>query len=119
MEYLERAWAFILDAANQVLLYVQQGFGELNWTLPLLIAIWFAYNLGEYRKVLNAAVGATLVFMLLTILPLRRGEELQLPSNLVYRDFWIELFTVFLAFTLLILFFYTIKKTVLRGGGGH
>lgn len=115
MEYLERGWAIVVDLATTLLLYVQQGFGELNWTLPLLIAIWFAYNLGTYRNALQSALGATLVFMLLTILPLRRGEELRLPNNLVTQGFWIELFTVFLAFTLLILFFYAIKRLVLRG----
>jgi hypothetical protein len=118
MEYVNQAWAFITEAANTGLNYMSEGFGQLNWTLPILIAIYFAFQLGDWKKVFKPAVGATLLMLLLTILPIRQGEQLSMPGNLATQDFWIMLFTWFLAFVLMILFFFFIRRTVLSGGGG-
>jgi hypothetical protein len=119
MEYVDQAWAFIQAAANTGLNYMSDGFGQLNWTLPILIAIYFAFQLGDWKKVFKPAVGATLLMLLLTILPLRQGEQLTMPSNLASQDFLIQLVTWFLAFVLMILFFFFLRKNVLGGGGGH
>jgi hypothetical protein len=118
MEIVNQIWAFVVEAFNKGLDYMSQGFGELNWTLPILIAIYFAFQIGDWKKVIKPAIGATLLMLLLTILPIRQGEELAMPGNLATQDFWIMLLTWFLAFVLMILFFFTIRKTVL-GGGGH
>lgn len=103
---------------NKAMDYLASGFGELNWTLPLLIAIWFAFQLGDYKSLPKSALGATLAFLLVTILPLRRGEQFALPDNLITQDYWLGLVAIFLAFALLIAFFFTLKRTVLKGGGG-
>jgi hypothetical protein len=112
MELLTEWW-------NTVLEYMQRGFGELNWTLPLLIAIWFGYQSSDYQSIPRSALGATLALLFLTILPLRRDEQLKLPDNLITQEFWLGLVAIFVGFVILILFFYAIKRTVLRGGGGH
>jgi hypothetical protein len=117
MEYVDQAWAFIQDLWVEVLRYLETGFGELNWTLPILIALWFGYQLGDWKKVHKSAFAATLLLVFLLVLPLRQGEDFKLPE-LVQQEFWKGLLAMFLAFILLILFFFALKKTVLKGGGG-
>lgn len=118
MEYVNQAWAYIQEVADKGLDYMSTGFGQLNWTLPILIAIYFAFQLGDWKKVIKPAIGATALMLLLQIVPIRQGEQFSMPGNLATQDFWIMLLTWFLAFVLMILFFFTIRKTV-TGGGGH
>ena len=102
---------------NKAMDYLQAGFGELNWTLPLLMAIWFALQVGNYKSVPKSALGATAMLLVLSVLPLRRGEQFKLPDNLLTQDYLLGLVATFMAFMLLIALFFTTKRTVLKGGG--
>jgi hypothetical protein len=107
-----------MEFVDQAFGYLQTGYAQMNAPLGILIAIVLAYQMGDFKQVFRQGLIGTIAYAVLQVLmPVlaNTGAGLQLPPDLLTQNYWINLVTVFLAMVLMILVFFTVKRTVLKG----
>ena len=116
--YLESAKGYLVDALD----FAHSGFMQANVILGLLIALIAAFMLSKYtfKAVIGTTIGATVLFVLAQVLVpvLDHNAPFRLPDIMVVA-FWRQLASLALGLFVVITLFYVVKKTVLKGGGGH
>jgi len=98
---------------------MRQGFEHVNALLGLLIALYAAYQLSDWKRLWAAALGAVLIDIIATILlpVLDRNAPFKLPP-LTEVGFWTDTLALYLGFILVIAAFFAAKKYAFKGGGG-
>jgi len=109
----------VMYYVNWILDFFREGFAQVNAVLGLLIAIYFAYRLSEWKKVWQAALGAVVTHIIASILipMIDHGASFRLPPMLE-GSFLQSLITLYLGYVVVILVFWLVKTNVLSGSGG-
>ncbi len=97
----------------------REGFAHVNGALGLLIAIYAAYQLPEWRRIWAAALGATITHLIaVIILPVLVNEgSFRLPPDLLELSYWKTAAALYLGYLVAIAVFFAIKIQLLSGGG--
>jgi hypothetical protein len=104
---------------NEFLDLLRQGFEHVNAILGLLIALFAAYQLSEWKRLWAAALGAVIIHIIAVVLipVIDHSAPFRLPP-LMRTGFWTDTLALYLGYLVVIAVFFFIKKNVLRGGGG-
>jgi hypothetical protein len=99
--------------------FIRGGFQQVNAILGLLIAIYFAYSLSDWKKLWVTAFGALLTHLVaMVMLPvLDHGAAFRLPP-IIELDFLKKAVALYLGYVIAIAVFFFVKKNVLSGSGG-
>lgn len=94
---------------------VRDGFAHINAALGLIIALIAAYQLGHWKRLWTAALGATLAHLVaVVVIPVLANEtSFRLPPDLLTLHYWRTAFALYLGYLLVIAIFYVLKKNVL------
>src|ERR1700749_2857157 len=96
----------------------REGFAHVNGALGLLIAVYAAYQLSEWRRIWAVALGAMLAHLLAgIILPVLVNEgTFRLPPDLLEVSYWKTAAALFLGYLVAIAVFFAIKTQLLSKG---
>lgn len=100
---------------------LRQGFQHVNAILGLLIALYFAYRMGEWRDLPKIALAATLTHIIAAILipVIDHNAPLRLPPLVEAQFFW-DTVALFLGYVVVIAALFFVKTNVLaKGGAAH
>ena len=100
----------------------REGFAHVNGALGLLIALFGAYQLSEWRRIWAVALGATLAHLVaVVVLPVLVNEgSFRLPPDLLELSYWKTAAALFLGYLIAIAVFFALKTQFLtRGGASH
>ncbi len=100
---------------------LHQGFGHVNnEVLGILIALYSAWQLHEFKKIWRQALAATILHRFAEImLPvLANSASFRLPPNLVELSYWETTAFLYIGYVVVIAVLFFIKTRVLSGGGG-
>jgi hypothetical protein len=102
-----------------IIAFFRDGFQHVNAVLGLLIAIYSAYRLHEWKELWNLALTAVLIHIIAMVLipVIDHDAPFRLPP-LLDTEYWKFLFALFLGYLVAIAAFFFVKTNVLRGGGG-
>jgi hypothetical protein len=112
--YLHEILAFLQNGLHE-------GFGHVNNTaLGIIIALYSAYRLHEFKKIWQQALAATILHRVAEILiPVLANEgRFQLPPNMIELSYWEATAVLYLGYLVVIAVLFFIKTRVLSGGGG-
>ena len=105
-----------------ILDFFREGFARVNAILGLLIAIYSAYNMTDWRRLWAAALGAVLLHIIAVVLVpvIDHNAPFRLP-DLVDLDFWRATLALYLGYIVAIAAFFFVKTNVMAAasGGGH
>lgn len=113
--YLHEILGFLRNGAHE-------GFGHINHTaLGIVIALYAAYQLHEFKKIWRQALFATILHRFAEILlpVLANGSRLALPSNLLELSYWEATAVLYLGYLIVIAVLFFIKTRVLSGAAAH
>lgn len=104
---------------NWILDFFRQGFAQVNAVLGLLIAIYFAYRMSEWKRLWQIALAAVLTHIIATVLipVIDHGASFRLPP-LLELSFLQGLIALYLGYLVAIAVFFFVKTNVLAGAGG-
>lgn len=99
----------------------REGFAHVNGALGLLIAVFAAYQLSEWRRIWAVALGATLAHLIaVIILPVLVNEgSFRLPPDLLEITYWKTAAALFLGYLVAIAVFFAIKTQLLSKGSAE
>src|ERR1700744_2500190 len=109
---------------NVIIAFFRDGFAHVNAVLGLLIAIYSAYKLSEWKDLWKLALTAGLIqFIAMVLIPvIDHDAPFRLPP-LLDLEYWKFLLALFLGYLVAIAAFFFVKTNVLSsghgGGGGH
>jgi hypothetical protein len=97
---------------------LRQGFQHVNAILGLLIALFAAYQLSDWKRLWAAALGAVLIHIVASILipVIDHNAAFRLPP-LTEGSFWADTLALYLGYLIVIAVFFFVKKNLLKGGG--
>lgn len=96
-----------------------EGFGHINNTaLGIIIGLYAAYQLHEFKKIWRQALLATILHRFAEImLPvLANGSRFELPPNLLELSYWEATAVLYIGYLIVIAVFFFIKTRVLSSG---
>ena len=103
-----------------VLDFFRDGFERVNAILGLLIAIYSAYRMTDWKRLWAAALGAVLIHIIATILvPVIDHDAPFRLLPLVDIGFWQTVLALYLGYIIAIAAFFYVKTNVLQSGGAH
>ena len=97
---------------------VHEGFGHVNNTaLGIIIALYSAYQLHEYKRIWRQALGATILHRLAEVMipVLANQSRFELPPNLVEPSYWEATLVLYIGYLVVITVFFFVKTRVLPG----
>ena len=96
----------------------REGFAHVNGALGLLIALYAAYQLTEWRRIWAVALGATLAHLIaVVVLPVLVNEgSFRLPPDLLELSYWKTAAALFLGYLIAIAVFFALKVNFLSRG---
>jgi hypothetical protein len=96
----------------------REGFAHVNGALGLLIALYAAYQLTEWRRIWAVALGATLAHLIaVVLLPVLVNEgSFKLPPDLLEVSYWKTAAALFLGYLIAIAVFFALKTQFLSKG---
>ncbi|MGH6870592.1 MAG: hypothetical protein ACREHE_03715 [Rhizomicrobium sp.] len=103
-----------------IIAFFRDGFAHVNAVLGLLIAVYSAYRMHDWKELWKIALAAVVLHILAAILVpvIDHDAPFRLPP-LLDSDFWKSLFALYLGYLVAISAFFFVKTSVLKGGGGH
>jgi hypothetical protein len=105
-----------------ILDFFRAGFAQVNATLGLLIALYFAWRLSEWRELWATALGAVLIHIIAMVLVpmIDHNAPLRLPA-LLDVEFWKFVVALYLGYIVIIAALFFVKSNVFKasGGGAH
>ena len=98
---------------------IREGFAHVNGALGLLIALYAAYQLSEWKRIWAVALAATLAHLVaVIILPVLVNEgSFRLPPDLLELSYWKTAAALFLGYLIAIAVFFALKSSFLTKGG--
>lgn len=99
-----------------------EGYGHVNGpVLGILIALYAAYLLHEFKKIWRMALFATILHRFAEImLPvLANGSAFRLPPNLIELSYWEGTAFLYIGYVIVIAVLFFIKTRVLTTAGAH
>lgn len=106
---------------NVIIDFFRDGFAHVNAVLGLLIAIYSAYRMHEWKDLWKLALGAVVIYILAMVLipVIDHDAPFRLPP-LLDTEYWKFVLSLFLGYIVAIAAFFFVKTNVLKsGGGGH
>lgn len=105
--------------AHWILDFFRQGFAQVNAVLGLLIAIYFAYRMPEWKRLWAISLGAVLTHVIASVLipVIDHGASFRLPP-LLEQGFLQNVVALYLGYLIVIAAFFFVKTNVLAGAGG-
>ncbi|HWA29838.1 MAG TPA: hypothetical protein VG867_02010 [Rhizomicrobium sp.] len=105
--------------ADWILDFFRAGFAQVNATLGLLVALYFAWRLSAWKELWTIALGAVLVHIIAMILVpmIDHNAPLRLPQ-LLDIGFWKFAIALYLGYVIVIAALFFVKTTVMKGAGG-
>lgn len=104
---------------NWILDFFREGFAQVNAVLGLLIAIYFAYRMPEWKRLWVTALAAVLTHIIATVLipVIDHNAAFRLPP-LLELAFLERTVALYLGYLVAIAVFFFVKANVLAGAGG-
>ncbi len=92
----------------------RDGFAHVNGALGLIIAVFVAYELSEWKRLWAAALGATVLHLVAVVmLPVLTNERgFQLPPDLLHLSYWKTAAALFLGYLVVVTIFFAIKRAL-------
>ena len=105
---------------NEVLDFFREGFMHVNATLGLIIALFAALRLSNWRGLWQIALAATLVHVVAVVLIpfVDHNAPIKLPV-IVDLAFWRDTAAIYIGYAIIIAAFFFIRTRLFRAGGGH
>ena len=102
-----------------ILDFFRAGFAQVNATLGLLIALYSAWRLSEWKELWTAALGAIVIHIIAMILVpmIDHNAPLHLPP-LLDTGFWRFVVALYLGYVVAIAALFFVKTNVLKGADG-
>ncbi|MGN6148790.1 MAG: hypothetical protein ACTHPD_09650 [Rhizomicrobium sp.] len=102
-----------------ILDFFRAGFAQVNATLGLLIALYSAWRLADWKQLWTVSLGAVLVHIIAMILVpmIDHNAPLHLPP-LLDVGFWRFVAALYLGYVVVIAALFFVKTNVLKGAGG-
>ena len=93
----------------------------VNGVLGLMIALYFAYHLGEWKQIWAVALGATVTHLVAVVMiPFLANERnLQLPPDLLELSYWKTAAALFLGYVIVIAVLFALKTQFLTKSDGE
>lgn len=93
----------------------RDGFAHVNGALGIIIAVFVAYELSEWRRLWAAALGATVLHLVsVVMIPVLANERgFQLPPDLLQLAYWKTAAALFLGYLVVVAVFFAIKRLLL------
>ncbi len=110
----------ILHYFNEALDFVRTGFGHVNAILGLIIALFAAFQLSNWKKIWEVALAAALVHIVaLVLIPVvDHNAPIHLPP-LLDTGFLRDTLALYLGYVIMIAVLFFVRTRLLKGGGGH
>jgi len=104
---------------NWILDFFREGFAQVNAVLGLLIAVYFAYRMPEWKRLWALALGAVVTHIIASVLipVIDHGASFRLPP-LLETGFIQSVIALYLGYVVAIAAFFFVKQNVLSGSGG-
>ena len=105
---------------NQALDFFREGFMHVNATLGLIIALFAAFRLSNWRGLWEIALAATLVHVVAVVLIpfVDHNAPIRLPA-IVDVAFWRDTAAIYLGYVIIIAALFFIRTRLFKGGGPH
>jgi len=115
---MEHVSAYLHDILDFFRDGFRDGFAHVNGALGLIIAIFAAYLMSEWKRIWAVALGATLAHLISVIMiPVLANERsFQLPPDLLEVSYWKTAAALFLGYLVVIAVFFFVKTRLLPGG---
>ncbi len=97
----------------------REGFQHVNGVLGLMIALYFAYQMADWKKIWAIALGATITHLVAVIMiPFLANEgTLQLPHDLLELSYWKTAAALYLGYVVVVAVLFALKTQFLAKGG--
>ena len=104
---------------NEAQAFFREGFAHVNATLGLIIALFAAFRLSNWRGLWQIALAATLVHVVaLVLIPfLDHNAPIRLPA-IVDVAFWRDTAAIYIGYVIIIAALFFIKTRLFKGGSG-
>ena len=98
----------------------REGFMHVNATLGLIIALFAAFRLSNWRSLWEIALAATLVHIVAVVLIpfIDHNAPIRLPV-IVDLAFWRDSAAIYIGYAIIIAAFFFIRTRLFRAGGGR
>jgi hypothetical protein len=95
------------------------SFAQVNATLGLLVALYFAWRLSEWKELWATALGAVLIHIVAMVLVpmIDHGAPLRLPA-LLDESFWRFVIALYLGYVVVIAALFFVKSNVFKAAAG-
>jgi len=105
---------------NEALDFFRDGFAHVNAILGLIISLFAAFQLSNWRKLWEVALAATLVHVIaLVLIPVvDHNAPLHLPP-LVSMGFWRDTLAVYVGYLIIISVFFFVRMKLLKKSDAH
>ena len=105
---------------NEALAFFREGFLHVNATLGLIIALFAAFRLSNWRGLWEIALAATLVHIVAVVLIpfVDHNAPIRLPF-IVDLAFWRDTAAIYLGYAIIIAAFFFIRTRLLRRESGR
>ncbi len=105
---------------DDALAFFREGFTHVNATLGLIIALFAAFRLVNWRGLWEIALAATLVHIVAVVLVpfVDHNAPIRLPG-IVDLTFWRDTAAIYMGYVIIIAAFFFIRTRLLRAGGGR
>jgi hypothetical protein len=102
-----------------ILDFFRAGFAQVNATLGLLIALYSAWRLSDWKQLWAISLGAVLIHIIAMILVpmIDHNAPLHLPA-LLDLGFWKFVLALYLGYVVAIAALFFVKTNVLKSAGG-
>ena len=109
-----------LHYLDDALAFFREGYMHVNATLGLIIALFAAFRLSNWRGLWQIALAATLVHIVAVVLipVIDHNAPIRLPA-IVDLAFWRDTAAIYIGYVIIIAAFFFIRTKLLKGGGGH
>jgi hypothetical protein len=101
---------------------IREGFAHVNGALGLLIALYGAYQLSDWKRIWAVALFSTLAHLVaVVVLPVLVNEgTFRLPPDLLELSYWKTAAALYLGYLVAIAVFFALKNQFLaKGGASH
>ena len=104
---------------NEALDFFREGFMHVNATLGLIIALFAAFRLSNWRGLWEIALAATLVHVVAVVLIpfVDHNAPIRLPA-IVDVAFWRDTAAIYIGYAIIIAALFFIRTRLFKGGGG-
>ena len=105
---------------NEALDFFREGFMHVNATLGLIIALFAAFRLANWRGLWEIALAAMLIHIVAVVLIpfLDHNAPIRLPA-IVDVAFWRDTAAIYLGYVIIIAALFFIRTRLFKGGGPH